>query len=264
MVSRVVLLWVLSVSVITSTFAADDTDSSSSKSGGFFDSIFGRKKSSSENKVDLSGLTSDQLSGGLKEALEKGLRTAVATLGQTNGFLTNMAVHIRVPDQLRTVENTLRKLHQDALVDEFETSMNRAAEKAVPAGTEVLLNSLKQMSVQDAANLLTSKSPTAITDYFRRTSTNELAAKFLPIVQEATAKTRVTENYKELMSKVNSSLGGFSSFLSKVSFDVDQYVTDKALDGLFVQIGDEEKRIRENPQARTTELLQKVFGAIRK
>jgi hypothetical protein len=262
---RLVLMGILTACFLTSSFAQDPTDGTK-KSGGFFDSIFGRKKSTSDgnNKADLSSFSTDQLTGGLKDALEKGLRTAVATLGQTNGFLTNMSVHIRMPDQLRTVENTLRKLHQDALVDEFETSMNRAAEKAVPAGTEVLLNSLKQMSVEDAANLLTSKSPTAITDYFRRTSTNELSAKFLPIVQEATAKTSVTENYKELMSKVNSTLSGFSSFLPKISFDVDQYVTNKTLDGLFVQIGDEEKRIRENPQARTTELLQKVFGAIRK
>ena len=256
---------ILSASLFTASFAQDQPEDGK-KSGGFFDSVFGRKKSTSDNnKADLSGFTTDQLTGGLKDALDKGLRTAVANLGRTNGFLTNMAVHIRMPDQLRTVENTLRKLHQDALVDEFETSMNRAAEKAVPAGTEVLINSLKQMSIEDAANLLTSKSPTAITDYFRHTSTNELATKFLPIVREATSKTRVTENYKELTSKVNSSLGGFSSLLSsKISFDVDDYVTNKTLDGLFVMIGDEERRIRENPQARTTELLQKVFGAIKK
>ena len=121
------------------------------------------------------------------------------------------------------------------------------------------------MSVEDAAGLLTSKSQTAITEYFRRTSTNELGTKFLPIVQEATSQTGVTSTYKNLMAKANSTLGGFSSFLPKIAaFDVDEYVTNKSLDGLFTMIGDEEKRIRENPQARTTELLQKVFGAIKR
>ena len=260
---RKVLLGVLSVFLMTSSFGQDQTDEGQKKSG-FFDSLFGKKKSN-PNATDLSSLSTEQLNGGLKAALEKGLRAAVDTLGRTNGFLTNMAVRIAMPEQMRTVETTLRKLHQDALVDEFETTMNRAAEKAVPAGTEVLLNSLKQMSVENAAGLLTSKSQTAITEYFRRTSTNELATKFLPIVQEATAQTGVTATYKSLTAKANSMLGGFSSFLPKSSaFDVDEYVTNKSLDGLFTMIGDEEKRIRENPQARTTELLQKVFGAIKK
>ncbi len=255
--------------VSTCIFGQEEKTDGGNKASGFFDSIFGRKKESSTSNAGstgLAGLSTDQLNGGLKDALDKGLRTAVATLGQTNGFLTNMAVRIKMPEKLATVESTLRKLHQDQLVDQFETTMNRAAEKAVPAGTEVLLTSLKQMSVQDAATLLTSQSPTAITDYFRRTSTNELTAKFMPIVQDATAQIGVTASYKELMGKATSSLGafGFSSFLPKVSFDVDEYVTGKTLDGLFFQIGDEEKRIRENPQARTTELLQKVFGAIKK
>jgi hypothetical protein len=260
---RVVFAGLLSLLVVTSSFGQDRTDEGKKKSS-FFDSLFGRKKSSSKT-ADLSSLSTEQLTGGVKGALEKGLRAAVDALGKTNGFLTNMAVRIQMPEKMRTVETTLRKLHQDALVDEFETAMNRAAEKAVPAGTEVLLNSLKQMSVEDAAGLLTSKSQTAITDYFRRTSTNELATKFLPIVQEATSQTGVTATYKNLMAKANSTLGGFSSFLPKSSaFDVDEYVTNKSLDGLFTMIGDEEKRIRENPQARTTELLQKVFGAIKR
>ena len=231
------------------------------KKPGFFESLFNRKKDSSAGADDLSSLSTSQITTGIKDAVEKGLRSAVNNLGRTNGFLTNAAVRIGVPDQLKTVETALRKLHQDALVDEFETSMNRAAEKAVPAGAEVLLGSLKQMSVEDAKNLVTSQSPTAITDYFRRTSTNELAQKFLPIVQEATAQAGVTSTYKELLGKV--SFGGFS-LLNRPSLDVDQYVTHKGLDGLFVMIGEEEKRIRENPAARTTELLQKVFGAVRK
>ena len=257
---RVVLCTFLGFCLTSLSFAQDQPADGAKKSPGFFDSIFGRKK----NTADLSSLSTEQLSGGVKQAIEKGLRAAVSTLGQTNGFLTNLNVRIRVPEHLHSVESTLRKLHQDALVDEFETTMNRAAEKAVPAGTEVLLNSLKQITIEDAANLLTSKSSTAITEYFRRTSTNELTARFLPIVQDATSQTGVTAAYKNFTEKLWSSLGGFGSFLPKVSFDVDEYVTNKTLDGLFLEIGNEEKRIRENPQARTTELLQKVFGAISK
>jgi hypothetical protein len=206
----------------------------------------------------LSDLSAGQLSGGVKEAVERGLLLAVNNLGRTNGFLTNLAVRIPVPEQLKPVEKTLRALRQDALVDEFELALNRAAEKAVPAGAEVLMGTLKEMTVQDAATLLTSKSPTAITEYFRGATTNQLAAKFLPIVQEATAQTGVTSAYKQLLSKA--SFGNFS-LLNRPSLDVDQYITHRSLDGLFVMIGEEEKRIRENPAARTTELLQKVFGA---
>jgi hypothetical protein len=235
----------------------------SGKKRGFFESLFNRNKNAEQTATanDLAGLSTSQLSGGIKDALEKGLLSAVGKLGKTNGFLTNTAVRIPLPQQLRTIESALRKLHQDALVDEFETSMNHAAEKAVPAGAEVLLSSLKQMSVEDAANLLTSKSPTAITEYFRRSSTNELAQRFLPIVREATDQAGVTSTYKQLLSKA--SFGSFS-LLNRPSLDLDQYVTNKSLDGLFVMIGEEEKRIRENPAARTTELLQKVFGAIQK
>ena len=253
---RTVLAVASAALALCSGFAAE-----SGKKSGFFDSIFKRKSSQTGTSGELAGLTTGQLTSGVKETVEKGLLAAVNALGRTNGFLTNAAVRIAFPEQLKKVESALRTLKQDALVDEFEMTMNRAAEKAVPAGTEVLVNSLKQMSVQDAAQLIQSKSSTAITDYFKRTSTNELAQKFLPIVQEATSQTGVTSAYKQLLSKA--SFGGFS-LLSRPSLDVDQYVTHKSLDGLFVMIGEEEKRIRENPAARTTELLQKVFGAVAK
>jgi len=138
--------------------------------------------------------------------------------------------------------------------------MNHAAEKAVPAATGVFIQAVSQMTIADARNLLASESQTAATDYFRKTTTNQLASQFLPIVKEATAKSGVTAAYKNLLAKIPFG----SAFISNTSFDLDEYVTSKALDGLFVLVADEEKRIRENPQARTTELLQKVFGAISK
>lgn len=239
------------------TFGAEPE--SGSRKSGFFDFLRKRSKSIPAETGSLADLTSSQITSGLKEAVEKGLRSAVQHLGKPDGFLTNANVRIPVPEKLKTIETTLRKLNQDALVDEFETTMNRAAEKAVPAGTEVLMKSLTDMTVEDAKGLVKSESPTAITEYFRRTSGDELARKFLPIVQEATAEAGVTSAYKDLLSKA--SFGNFS-FLPRASVDVDQYVTDKTLDGLFVMIGDEEKRIRANPQARTTDLLRKVFGSL--
>lgn len=209
--------------------------------------------------IAAANLGSDQISAGLKEALGKGLEKAIAMLGQTNGFLTNLNVRIPLPQQLKFIEQGLVKIHEEKLADEFVATMNHAAEKAVPVAASVLVDSLKQMSLKDATDLLQSKSPTAATEYFRRTTSTELTKQFLPIIQEATAQTGVTSAYKKFMDKA--SFG--SSFFAKSSLDLDHYVTGKTLDGLFTVVGEEEKRIRENPQARVTELLQKVFGAVK-
>ena len=207
-------------------------------------------------------LTGDEMSGGLKEALSKGIQQAVASLGKEDGFLKDAAVKIPVPDSLRLAEKTLRTLHQDQLADEFVTSMNRAAEQAVPEAAAVLGDAVKQMTLADAKAILVGTN-NAATAYFRRTSETNLFERFLPIVQKTTEQTGVTRAYKQMVSKAN--FGGFSasSFLNQDSVDLDGYVTHKALDGLFLKIAQEEKRIRENAAARTTDLLQKVFGAVR-
>jgi hypothetical protein len=163
-----------------------------------------------------------------------------------------------MPPQLSYVEQGLRKIHQDALVDRFEETMNHAAEKAVPADADVLMQSVREMSVQDAMTRLSAKSTTAVTDFFQKTASTNLHDKLLPIIQESTASAGVTSAYKNLLNKMPPSL----SFLSRSSVDLDDYVTSKTLDGLFKVAGEEEQRIRENPRARTTELLQKVFGAV--
>jgi len=172
-----------------------------------------------------------------------------------------------MPDSLKKVEKTLRSLRQDKLADEFVTTMNRAAEQAVPEAASVLGDSVKQMSIADATAILTSTN-NAATQYFRRTSETNLHARFLPIVKAATEKAGVTSAYKRMTEKATSGLGGFGSFgenlLGVQTPDLDDYVTRKALDGLFVKIADQEKLIRENPVARTTDLLQKVFGAVGK
>lgn len=208
----------------------------------------------------LAGLTQEQVAQGLKEALAKGVQQAVTSLSRPDGFLTNINVKIPMPASLRRAEKILRTLRQDKLADEFVTTMNRAAERAVPEAASVLGDSIKQMTIADAKTILTGTN-NAATQYFRRTSETNLFARFRPIVEQATEQVGVTRAYKQMMSKVN--FGGVGSALfSQETIDLDSYVTSKALDGLFFKIGEEEKLIRENPVARTTDLLKKVFGAV--
>ena len=214
--------------------------------------------------ASLSGLSQDQMVGGLKEALGKGAQQAVASLGKTDGFLKDANVKIPMPESLQRVEKALRTLRQDKLADEFVTTLNRAAEQAVPEAAAVLGDSVKQMSISDAKSILTGTN-NAATQYFRRTSETNLHARFLPIVKAATEKAGVTGAYKRMTDKTGGGLGGLgSSLLGKQAPDLDDYVTRKTLDGLFVKIAEQEKQIRENPVARTTDLLQKVFGAVAK
>jgi len=209
----------------------------------------------------LSGLSQDQMVGGLKEALGKGVQQAIASLGKTDGFLADVNVKIPMPENLQKVERTLRRLRQDKLADEFVTTMNRAAEQAVPEAAAVLGDSVRQMSITDAKSIVTGTN-NAATQYFRRTSETNLHTRFLPIVKTATEKAGVTSAYKRMTDKAGGGFGGLgASVLGKPAPDLDDYVTRKALDGLFVKIAEQEKQIRENPVARTTDLLQKVFGA---
>ena len=215
---------------------------------------------------DTASLSQDQVVQGLKQALGTGVQKAVSQLGHPDGFLTNASVRIPMPEKLRTVEKTLRVLKQDKLAEDFVNTMNHAAEQAVPEAAGVFADAVKGMTIADAKNILAGTN-TAATAYFRRTTETNLYQKFLPIVKKATDQTGVTSAYKQLMEKANgsSALGSFGrSLLGADSMDVDAYVTDKALDGLFKMVADEEKQIRENPAARSTALLQKVFGAVAK
>ncbi len=211
--------------------------------------------------ASLTGLSQDQMVQGLKEALGKGVQQAISTLGKEDGFLKDLSVKIPMPQSLQRVESTLRTLRQDKLADDFVTTMNRAAEKAVPEAAAVLGDSVKQMSIADARAILTGTN-NAATQYFRRTSETNLYARFRPIVEKATEQVGVTRAYKQMMDRTGVAGGLGASLLGQESTDLDGYVTRKALDGLFVKIAEEEKRIRENPVARTTDLLQKVFGAV--
>ncbi len=200
-------------------------------------------------------LTDSEIIDGLKEALSRGTTSAIARLGKEDGFFANRKVKILMPDSLKTVEDGLRKIGQDRYADEFVLTMNRAAEQAVPEAAEIFGSAIRNMSIQDARGILNGPDDAA-TKYFRRTSGEQLVNRFLPIVGRATDRVGVTSNYKEMVDK----LGFMSRFFDTESLDVDRYVTNRAIDGLFLMLAREEKLIRENPASRTTELLKKVFA----
>jgi hypothetical protein len=237
---------------------------------GLLDALGFGKKAANQTAVGRSALTSslsqEQVVQALKEALGKGVQQAVTSLGHENGFLTNLNVKIPMPEKLSAVERTLRALKQEKLADDFVVTMNHAAEQAVPEAAGVFADAVKGMSIEDAKAILTGTN-NAATQYFRRTTETNLFEKFLPIVKKATDQTGVTSTYKQLMDKAQplNSFGSFGrSFLGAESVDLDAYVTEKALDGLFKMVAEEETRIRENPVARTSALLQEVFGAVKK
>jgi hypothetical protein len=213
----------------------------------------------------LASLSDNQVVDGLKQALGNGVTKAVASLGHSDGFLTNLEVKIPLPGKLQNVEKVVRMAGQGQLVDDFEASMNHAAEQAVPVAADIFGDAIKQMSIQDAKNILSGPDDAA-TQYFRRTTETNLFTAFYPIVQKATDQVGVTQKYKALMDKFSSAnlLGGMFGNSSRVTLsatDLDTYVTGRALDGLFKLVADEEKDIRANPAARTTDLLKTVFGA---
>jgi hypothetical protein len=230
------------------------------QAAGFLDQ-FGLGKSATAN---VGNLTQEQMTSGLKEALSKGVEHAVSILGRTNGFLNDLKVKIPIPDNLRKIESTMRALGEGQVVDEFTTNMNRAAEQAVPEAASVLGESVRQMSISDAQRILTTTNNGA-TEYFRRTAGTNLYAKFLPIVQRTTAATGATAGYKKLLERMNSGEVGkvFGLFGKSENLDIDTYVTRKAIDGFFVKIAEQEQLIRQNPAARSSEILQKVFGAMK-
>jgi hypothetical protein len=199
-------------------------------------------------------LSDDKVTSGLKEALRISTGKAVASTGRPDGFLKNEAIKILLPPKLQTAGRTMRLLGMRTQVDELEIGMNRAAEQATPQAKQIFLNALTRMNFSDARGILTG-GDTAATDYFKRQSTRELATAFTPIVHEAMLKVGVVRQYNAVAQNPT-----VSRFASSQNFDLDAYVVGKTLDGLFYELGLEEKRIRKDPAAQTTELLREVFG----
>ena len=204
-------------------------------------------------------VSDNDIAAGLKEALGKGVSSAIKTLGKDNGFLLNPRVKIPLPKSLQKLEKGLRIAGQGKSVDAFVESMNHAAEKAVPVAIDVFVDAIKRMSFDDARKILFSGQKDSATQFFRRSSEDTLRGKFRPIVEEFTEKTGVTQKYKAMVGKA----GFAAQLLGKDATDLDGYVTQKALDGLFLLVADEEAKIRTNPIGRTTALLKKVFGILR-
>jgi hypothetical protein len=225
---------------------------------GWLDILTPKPSTSTGGTAGLAALSQSDVASGLKEALSKGVSQAIANLGKEGGFFNNADVKIPMPPQLHQVESALRAVGQNKMADEFVATMNHAAEQAVPIAAHVFAGAITNMTVDDAKAILTGQNDSA-TQYFRQTSGTQLHEQFLPIVKEATAKTGVTASYKNMMAKA----GPAASFLGKDAGDLDGYVTTKALDGLFKMVAAEEKKIRENPMARTTDLLKKVFGSVK-
>jgi hypothetical protein len=202
-----------------------------------------------------SGLSDAKIGSGLKEALKIGTENAVGFTGKKDGFFLNQAIKILMPEKLRTFEKGLRAVGYGPQVDDFVLSMNRSAEKATPFAKQIFWDAIGEMTFEDVRKILSGNN-TAATDYFKGKTTNKLTDVFKPIVSNAMSEVGVTRQYKELVGRYES-----IPFVKKETFDLDQYVVTKALDGLFHMVGEEETKIRKNPTARTTDLLKEVFGS---
>ncbi len=205
----------------------------------------------------LGDISQQDSSGALRQALTQGASAAVASLGKPNGFLGNPKVKIPLPENLQKAEKLMRKLGMGKHADELIVTMNRAAEAAVPEAKALLLDAVKQMTLQDAKAILTGGDD-SVTQYFQRTTSEPLTVKFLPIVRQATERVELAKKYNRY-AKQAAKLG----LLDKEDASLEAYVTDKALDGLFLMIAEEERAIRKNPLGQASSLLQKVFGALK-
>jgi hypothetical protein len=201
-----------------------------------------------------SGVTDSKASAGLKEALEVATEKAVSLTGRPNGYFGDAAIKILMPAKLQTMQEGLRAVGYGPQIDEFVLSMNRAAEQAAPAAKQIFTHAITTMSFDDAKKILTG-SHTAATDYFTAKTTDQLTAAFRPVIDKSMSEVGVTRQYQALVGKFDT-----IPFAKTQSFDLDNYVTGKSLDGLFHVVGEQEKLIRTNPAARTTVLLQEVFA----
>jgi hypothetical protein len=212
-----------------------------------------KKADETLNQRSTAGLSNDKIIAGLKEALQVSTGKAVALTGKPDGFLRNEAIKILLPPKLETVGKGMRMLGMGAKVDELEVGMNRAAEQATPQAKQIFIAAVKKMSFDDARKILTG-GDTAATEYFKRTSSGDLTAAFSPIVHRSMLHVGVVQQYNQLLA----SAPGGSALAGQL--DLNKYIVGKTLDGLFLMLGEEEKKIRKDPAAQTTSLLKEVFG----
>lgn len=211
----------------------------------------------SASAIDLSSFSNKDQVTSLKQALTQGAETAVKSLSKENGYLGNDKVRIPLPESAQKASNTLRKFGMGKYADELVTSMNRAAEAAVPEAKSLLTDAVKKMTVEDAKNILTGNDDAA-TQYFRKNTEAALAARFKPIISNAMLKTKVAEKYNQFAGK-----GVKFGLVDERDARLDDYITRKALDGLFLIMAEQEKAIRANPLEAAGSLARKVFSAIK-
>jgi hypothetical protein len=205
----------------------------------------------------IADLSNADAVSGLRGALSEGSIAAVAKLGVENGFFGNPRVKIPLPPSLQRVEGALRAIGMRRQADELVLTMNRAAEAAVPEAKQLLVDAVKKMTVQDAKGILTG-GDTAATEYFKRTTESQLAKRFLPIVKKATDRVGLAQQYNSLAGQ-----GAALGLVKEDQATIEGYVTKKALDGLYYMIGEQEKAFRKNPLGASSDIVKRVFGAIR-
>ncbi len=211
----------------------------------------------SDAAAGLESISNADAASGLRQALTEGSSAAVAQLGAQNGFLGNPKVKIPLPPALENIQGMLRVAGMGQQADDLVVAMNRAAEAAVPQARTLLVESVRKMTVQDAKGILTG-GDTAATDYFRRTTQADLTQRFLPIVKRATDGAGLAAKYNALAGQANQ-----FGLVSKEQSTIEGYVTGKALDGLYLMIAEQEKRFRQDPLGASSDIVRKVFGAMR-
>ncbi|GAB3509999.1 DUF4197 domain-containing protein [Emticicia fontis] len=202
------------------------------------------------------GLSTDEVISGLKQALQVGINKGADSASQVNGYYLNPIIKIPFPPEVERVESALRKVGLGGEVDKFVMALNRGAEEAAKEAKPIFINAILSMNFSDAWAILRGEKNSA-TMFLKRTTSDQLIAKFSPVVEKALAKTQATRYYTDLATTYNK-----LPFVQKVNPDLKGYATQKAIDGLFILVENEEAKIRENPWARTTDLLKKVFGSI--
>ena len=199
-------------------------------------------------------LSDSKINAGLKQALQIGAENSVKLVGRKDGYFSNQAIKILMPKNLQPLEKGLRMIGYGPKIDTLVLSMNRSAEAAAPAARKIFVDAITSMSIDDARHILTG-GDTAATEYFKQKTTPQLTTAFRPVVDKTMAENGVTKQYNALVGQYKS-----LPFAKSQNLDITDYVVGKALDGLFLEVGEEEKKIRKDPAKQTTDLLKEVFG----
>ena len=225
--------------------------------GKMFDDIkdAGKAMLNDEPATSSDGLSNSTVIDGLREALTVGSKRAIDTIGQEGGYLNNPKIRIPLPPRVQQASDLMKKFGMTQLANDFETSINQAAEKAAPQATEIMINAIKAMTIDDAKSILQGNDDAA-TRYFESKTSDKLAALFSPVIDDSLNQVGATRYYNQLDDRMQS----VPMVGQSLNLDLTKYVTDQALSGLFVMLAAEEQKIRENPAARTTDLLKQVFA----